>query len=63
MLKNPCNSTRFNSDTHDCIFHLICLSSKAGWPCIGLCGVSGQAFFSISASHIKIIFMTDGCKL
>ncbi|OHE56101.1 MAG: hypothetical protein A2Z47_14595 [Thermodesulfovibrio sp. RBG_19FT_COMBO_42_12] len=30
ILKNPCNSTRFNSDTHDCILHLMCFSAK-GW--------------------------------
>jgi hypothetical protein len=56
MLKNPCNSTRFYSYTHDCIFQLICVSAKAGWPRIGLYGVSGQAFFSMSASHTREIF-------
>jgi SAM-dependent methyltransferase len=57
MLKNPCNSTRFYLDTHGCILHLMCLSAKAGWPSMGLCGVSGQAFFSTSACNSKKFFL------
>jgi hypothetical protein len=56
MPKNPCNSTKNYFYTHDCILYLICLSAKADRPSIGLCGVSEQAFFSISASPYEKFF-------
>jgi hypothetical protein len=30
MLKNLCKATRFDYDTHDCTFNLLCLLDK-GW--------------------------------
>ena len=32
MLKNPCKSTRFYSDTRDRRFYLLCIPEKAGRP-------------------------------
>ena len=60
MLKNPCKSTRFYSDTRDRRCHPLCISEKGGRPRGRAVRCQWQGFFIISASSNEEIYATCG---
>jgi len=60
MLKNPCKSTRFYSDTRDRRFHLLCIPEKAGRPHGRTVRCRWHGFFITSAFSNKEIYATGG---